>query len=138
MRPAGSRAPGVRQPNGRRALDTLTAPGLRAPPGLAEQCSRLCSRSEASAHERLRLTLPLPQAAAVVRLEGGGQADAETLGPAVWAADAAGVFWPGEALDPFRLPRTRALPAGAAAGASRAITRLTPWGATCLKPWLLP
>jgi hypothetical protein len=58
------------------------------------------------------------QAAAVVRLEGGGQADAETLGPAVWAADAAGVFWPGEALDPFRLPRTRALPAGAAAGAS--------------------
>lgn len=66
---------------------------------------------------RLRLTLPYPQAAAVVRLEGGGQADAETLGPAVWAADAAGVFWPGEALDPFRLPRSRALPAGAAAGA---------------------
>ncbi len=52
----------------------------------------------------------------MVRLNGGGQADAETLGELVWARDSAGVFWPGEALDPFHMPPTRLLPTGAVAG----------------------
>ncbi|KAK9845815.1 hypothetical protein WJX81_003168 [Elliptochloris bilobata] len=56
-----------------------------------------------------------PEAVDVVRLDGGGLADAEALGALVWARDRAGVYWPGEALDPFRLPLARALPEGALA-----------------------
>lgn len=57
------------------------------------------------------------QAVQILRLK-GYVPDVETLGTLVWARTPAGIWWPGEALDPFHLPPTRVLPLGAAAGES--------------------
>jgi hypothetical protein len=55
------------------------------------------------------------QAVQILRLK-GYVPDVDTLGTLVWARTPAGVWWPGEALDPFHMPPTRVLPLGAAAG----------------------
>jgi hypothetical protein len=61
------------------------------------------------------------QAAGIARLK-GAPADADTLGPLVWAKLPAlpgcpAAWWPGEVLDPFHLPHGRTLPPHACAGA---------------------
>ena len=47
----------------------------------------------------------------------GGASDAEMLGELVWAPGYQGMRWPGEMLDPFRLPPSRSLPVRALQGA---------------------
>lgn len=56
------------------------------------------------------------QAVRITRLP-GYTPDAATLGVLVWARTPAGVWWPGEALDPFHMPPTRTIPPLASAGA---------------------
>ena len=56
------------------------------------------------------------QAVGVARLA-GGPSDAEMLGELVWAPGYQGMRWPGEMLDPFRLPPSRSLPVRALQGA---------------------
>lgn len=51
----------------------------------------------------------------MVRLT-GGPSDAEMLGELVWAPGYQGMRWPGEMLDPFRLPPSRSLPVRAIQG----------------------
>ena len=46
----------------------------------------------------------------------GYTSDVDTLGRLVWARNPAGVWWPGEALDPYHMPPTRTVPPLAAAG----------------------
>lgn len=62
------------------------------------------------------LRITLRQAVGVARLA-GGPSDAEMLGELVWAPGYQGMRWPGEMLDPFRLPPSRSLPVRALQGA---------------------
>ena len=55
------------------------------------------------------------QVARVVRLESAASR-ASGLGTLVWGKDSSGAWWPGEALDPARLPPGRALPPASLAG----------------------
>lgn len=55
------------------------------------------------------------QAVKITRLP-GYTPDVDTLGTLVWARTPAGVWWPGEALDPYHMPPTRSIPQLAAAG----------------------
>lgn len=55
------------------------------------------------------------QAVKIMRLP-GYTPDVDTLGTLVWARTPAGVWWPGEALDPHHMPPTRSIPQLAAAG----------------------
>lgn len=54
----------------------------------------------------------------ITRLQ-GYTPDVDTLGTLVWARTPAGVWWPGEALDPHHMPPTRAVPPLASAGEDR-------------------
>ena len=60
----------------------------------------------------------------MVRLK-GGPSDAETLGELVWAPGYQGLRWPGEMLDPFRLPPSRSLPVLAIQGGCASVHALS-------------
>ncbi|KAK9917248.1 hypothetical protein WJX75_002338 [Coccomyxa subellipsoidea] len=60
-----------------------------------------------------------PEAVKITRLP-GYTPDVDTLGTLVWARTPAGVWWPGEALDPYHMPPTRSIPQLAAAALTSA------------------